>query len=269
MSQLKNPRLNLAAALIFGGLFFAFSPAVLEGIANWADPEDSGAAFLGFFFILTFPVGGVSALVGFFLLFGSIIDMLKKPLSLADSNRSHEMGRRARVVSFLVVPALLSWQVGIAYMFYSVVILFYVFTALGAFAVITGLRYAVKSRAPRLTIAIAATALIWLVAIVWVAGSASERASSAASQNSSEVSMEEATPCPTFVATEVNTIPQEEANLLIGMAESEAEVCALGLNWLWRVGERDGEFYALTMDYRPNRVTVQIQESVIYLVNVG
>lgn len=92
---------------------------------------------------------------------------------------------------------------------------------------------------------------------------------SGTSQNSSEAPMVEPKPCPTFVATEADTIPQEEADLLIGMVESEAEACSLELGWLWRVGERDGEFYALTMDYRPNRVTVQIQEGSIYLVNVG
>lgn len=76
-------------------------------------------------------------------------------------------------------------------------------------------------------------------------------------------------PCPTYSALEGQEIPQEQVDLLIGMVETEAEACAIDLGWQWRVGERDGEFYALTMDYRPDRVTVQIQEGIIYLVNVG
>ncbi len=76
-------------------------------------------------------------------------------------------------------------------------------------------------------------------------------------------------PCPTYSVLEGQEIPQEQADLLIGMVEDDAEACAIDLGWQWRVGERDGEFYALTMDYRPDRVTVQIQEGIIYLVNVG
>lgn len=52
-------------------------------------------------------------------------------------------------------------------------------------------------------------------------------------------------------------------------AIAEAEACAQQLGWQWRVGERDGEFFALTMDYRPDRVTVQLKNGLIYLVNVG
>ncbi len=85
----------------------------------------------------------------------------------------------------------------------------------------------------------------------------------------SEAPSVEAKPCPTYLVLEGQEIPQEQADLLIGMVEADAEACALDLGWQWRVGERDGEFYALTMDYRPDRVTVQIQEGIIYLVNVG
>lgn len=89
------------------------------------------------------------------------------------------------------------------------------------------------------------------------------------SQGSSEAPMVDPKPCPTFAVSEGEEIPQDQADLLIGMVEADAESCAEGLGWKWRVGERDGEFYALTMDYRPDRVTVQIQEGIIYLVNVG
>jgi len=87
--------------------------------------------------------------------------------------------------------------------------------------------------------------------------------------NDSAKPIVEPMPCPTFVMTQGEEIPQQQADLLIGMVEADAESCAQSLGWQWRVGERDGEFYALTMDYRPDRVTVQIKEGIIYLVNVG
>ena len=93
--------------------------------------------------------------------------------------------------------------------------------------------------------------------------------SQANSGEPSEAPIVEPKPCPTYSVLEGQEIPQEQADLLIGMVEAEAEACALDLGWQWRVGERDGEFYALTMDYRPDRVTVQIQEGIIYLLNVG
>lgn len=88
-------------------------------------------------------------------------------------------------------------------------------------------------------------------------------------QGSSEAPMVDPKPCPTFAVVEGGEIPQDQADLLIGMVEADAEACSQDLGWQWRVGERDGEFYALTLDYRPDRVTVQIQEGIIYLVNVG
>ncbi len=93
--------------------------------------------------------------------------------------------------------------------------------------------------------------------------------SSGTSQGNAEAPLVEPKPCPTFAVSEGGEIPQDQADLLIGMVEAEAEACAQDLGWQWRVGERDGEFYALTMDYRPDRVTVQIQKGIIYLVNVG
>lgn len=89
------------------------------------------------------------------------------------------------------------------------------------------------------------------------------------SSTSSDPAMSEPKPCPTFVASEGDLIPQEQADMLIGMTEADGEACALELGWLWRVGERDGELFALTRDYRQNRVTVFIQEGLIYKVEIG
>jgi hypothetical protein len=89
------------------------------------------------------------------------------------------------------------------------------------------------------------------------------------SSTSSDPAMSEPKPCPTFVASEGDLIPQEQADMLIGMTEADGEACALELGWMWRVGERDGELFGLTMDYRQNRVTVYIQDGLIYQVNIG
>jgi putative hemolysin len=93
--------------------------------------------------------------------------------------------------------------------------------------------------------------------------------SGSSSTNSSEAPMVEPKPCPTFVAGEGDLIPQDQADMLIGMTEADGEACAQDLGWLWRVGERDGELYGLTMDYRQNRVTVYLQEGLIYQVNIS
>jgi hypothetical protein len=45
---------------------------------------------------------------------------------------------------------------------------------------------------------------------------------------------------------------------LIGMAEEKALECAEDAGYLWRVFERDGEQFALTMDYIPTRINVAI-----------
>jgi predicted RNA-binding protein Jag len=64
-------------------------------------------------------------------------------------------------------------------------------------------------------------------------------------------------------------VQQTEANQLVGMKEEIAQLCASMNNWLYRVGERDGEEFALTMDYRVERVTVSIKSGVITKVLIG
>lgn len=74
--------------------------------------------------------------------------------------------------------------------------------------------------------------------------------------------------CPVLVKDEVE-ISQARAKQLIGMSEKAAMACAQVNNWLFRVGQRDGEQYGLTMDYRTNRVTVSVESDSITEVNVG
>jgi len=72
-----------------------------------------------------------------------------------------------------------------------------------------------------------------------------------------------------YLARLSEEISESRALQLIGMKESGAEVCAAANRWLYRVGERDGEPFAVTMDYRPNRVTVSVRSGTISAVTVG
>jgi hypothetical protein len=74
--------------------------------------------------------------------------------------------------------------------------------------------------------------------------------------------------CPATLKSE-EEITDIRATQLIGMKERGAEVCAAANKWFYRVGERDGEPFAVTMDYRSNRVTVTITSGRITAVSVG
>ena len=64
-------------------------------------------------------------------------------------------------------------------------------------------------------------------------------------------------------------VSQARANALIGMSEGQAEECAMILDWGFRVGQRDAEMFALTRDYRIDRVTVTVMSGFITKVGVG
>jgi hypothetical protein len=50
---------------------------------------------------------------------------------------------------------------------------------------------------------------------------------------------------------------------LIGMAADAAEACAADVGYTWRVYEQDGEQFALTMDYRVERINVKIEQGIV------
>ncbi len=74
--------------------------------------------------------------------------------------------------------------------------------------------------------------------------------------------------CPITLKSE-EMISEARASQLISMSELEAEVCAAANSWIYRIGERDGEAFILTKDYRINRVTVSIESGFITKVSVG
>ena len=75
--------------------------------------------------------------------------------------------------------------------------------------------------------------------------------------------------CPQPDAADLTAITQERADKLIGFTESDAESCATSLGWAFRVGERDGESFAVTADYSQQRVTVSVTNDLVTSVVVG
>ena len=93
---------------------------------------------------------------------------------------------------------------------------------------------------------------------------------SACSEESEKPKIESATAdCPQADAADLTAITQERADMLIGFTESDAEACAMSLGWAFRVGERDGESFALTADYSQQRVTVSVTNDLVTAVAVG
>ena len=74
---------------------------------------------------------------------------------------------------------------------------------------------------------------------------------------------------PKAAAGKDEQITKVRADTLIGMSEMAAEECAMNLDWLYRVGQRDDEMFAGTFDLRTNRVTVTVMKGLVTLVIVG
>ncbi len=74
--------------------------------------------------------------------------------------------------------------------------------------------------------------------------------------------------CPKPIQEQA-AIQDDVARQLVGMKEEVAKLCADLNDWGYRVGERDGEFFALTRDYRIDRITVSITKGIITDVQVG
>ena len=76
--------------------------------------------------------------------------------------------------------------------------------------------------------------------------------------------------CPPMAAADKDPgITQVRANTLIGMSEIAAEECAMNLDWIYRLGQRDDEIFAGTFDYLIDRVTVTVMKGLVTQVNVG
>ena len=64
-------------------------------------------------------------------------------------------------------------------------------------------------------------------------------------------------------------ILQAYAESLVGMKKESAQNCATNLGWQYRIGQEDDQMFALTRDYRLDRVTVTIKSGLITQALVG
>ena len=103
-----------------------------------------------------------------------------------------------------------------------------------------------------------------VVAVFVLAGCGAGAEESAESDSESA-----AAECPQPDAADATAITQDRADMLIGFTESNAAACATSIGWEFRVGERDGEGFALTADYSQQRVTVSVTKDLVTAVVVG
>ena len=76
--------------------------------------------------------------------------------------------------------------------------------------------------------------------------------------------------CPAWVKPidEVKILPAY-AEGLVGMKKEAASSCAEKLGWQYRIGQEDNQMFALTKDYRLDRITVSIKKGLITQSLVG
>jgi hypothetical protein len=65
------------------------------------------------------------------------------------------------------------------------------------------------------------------------------------------------------------SVAQDVADTVLGMSEAEATQTAEAKGLTVRVGSRDGEDFALTMDYRTDRVTLTVVAGIVTAVTPG
>ena len=75
--------------------------------------------------------------------------------------------------------------------------------------------------------------------------------------------------CPTIEPQQTPTVSNAQAATLVGMKKDTAASCAAKLNWIYRIGQEDDQLFALTRDYRLDRVTVVIKNGLITNSLVG
>ena len=75
--------------------------------------------------------------------------------------------------------------------------------------------------------------------------------------------------CPSIEPQQSPTVTNAQAATLIGMKKDAATSCAAKLNWGYRIGQEDEQVFALTKDYRLDRVTVVIKNGLITNSLVG
>ena len=68
---------------------------------------------------------------------------------------------------------------------------------------------------------------------------------------------------------ETALVVDEYGQGLVGFDEGAAQTCVEEAGFVWRVVARDGEYFAVTADYSPQRLNAVIERSVVVEVSVG
>lgn len=71
-----------------------------------------------------------------------------------------------------------------------------------------------------------------------------------------------------FAAAEAAQIKAAQTLTLIGKTAAEAEAIAAAADVSFRVVERDGEAFAVTMDYRPGRINARVQNDIVVAYSI-
>jgi hypothetical protein len=64
-------------------------------------------------------------------------------------------------------------------------------------------------------------------------------------------------------------ITTDYAQGLVGFDERAAQTCVDDAGLSWRVIARDGEYFAVTLDYSPQRINAVIEKSVVTETSIG
>lgn len=62
---------------------------------------------------------------------------------------------------------------------------------------------------------------------------------------------------------------KDMAKKVIGMHEKDAITAIEGIGDSYRIARRDDESFALTMDYRPDRINLEIDNDIVTAANIG
>ena len=85
-----------------------------------------------------------------------------------------------------------------------------------------------------------------------------------------ETSEPDAVAPPTSAPCATEPTAESADELLVGLTEDEATDAAEACGWILRVVRRDGENLPVTLDFRPNRVNVEVTDGeVTAIVNTG
>jgi hypothetical protein len=68
---------------------------------------------------------------------------------------------------------------------------------------------------------------------------------------------------------ETALVPEDYGQGLVGCGEEAARGCVEDAGLVWRVVARDGEFFVVRVDHSPQRLTAEIEASLVTKISAG